>query len=272
MDAITGKKYLLVWIAIPLIALCIYHFIGDHPQRLKWFATGLSLLVMFFSIVIHEISHGLASLWCGDQTAWKAKRLTLNPIEHVSLIGSIVLPLILFMTKAPAVLGWAKPVPLSPMELKEYPRDQIFSVLAGPLSNFILAYLSFFGLLCAGFAFKCIYPENEVPLSLNLFAPVALQNVSFAGFWFVLFHILSAGLLINVSLGIFNLLPFPPLDGFWLFKTVFPPRVTAFLTKIQIWGFVFIIIAIQAKLFSIFLYPVIIVYNAALGLLFNLLR
>lgn len=272
MNALTGKKYLLVWIAIPLIAILLYHYVENLHNGLKWFATGLSLLVVFFSIVIHEISHGLASLRCGDQTAQKARRLTLNPIEHVSGIGSILLPLILFITHAPAVLGWAKPVPLNPMELREYPRDQIFTVLAGPLSNFVLAYLSFLGLLCAGFIFSLLYPGTDIPLALNVFEPIEIGKISFKAFWFVLFHLLNAGLFVNLSLGVFNLLPFPPLDGFWLFKTVFPAKVTAFLTKIQIWGFILIIIAIQTKLFSFFMYPIVLTYSVSIGLLTFLLR
>jgi Zn-dependent protease len=272
VSPVTGKKYLVLWCAIPAAATLLYPFLKDLHDGLKWLSIALSLLVMFFSIVIHEVCHGLASLAGGDQTAKSARRLTLNPLNHVSVVGSILLPLVLFLTKAPALLGWAKPVPLNPMNLREYPRDQIFCVLAGPLSNLALAYCSFLLLLGAGLMFKVLNPDSAVPIAISLSDPITIGAVPFESLWFVLFHLLNMGIFINISLGVFNLIPFPPLDGFWLLKAVFPPRVTAFLTKIQIWGFVLIIIAMQTKLFTFFLYPIIGLTALSIGIITAFLR
>jgi Zn-dependent protease len=272
MFPVTGKRYLLLWLAIPAAAVMVYPYVKDTPSALKWFATALSLVVLFFSIVIHEVSHGLASLAGGDATALNAKRLTLNPVEHVSIVGSILLPLLLFLTKAPGILGWAKPVPLNPMNLRVYPRDQIFSVLAGPLSNFGLAYLSFVGFVVAGAVFKLINPEATVPVMIDFSVTEKIDAVSLQGFWFVVFRVFSMGIIINISLAVFNLVPFPPLDGYWLLKAIFPPKITSILTKIQPWGFVLIIIALQTKLFILFLYPIIALGGLSIWLLRLLLE
>ena len=256
MLPITGKRYLPLWCVVPAAAVFVYPYVKDAPDALKWLGTSLSLLVLFFSIIVHEICHGLVSYLGGDATAQKAGRLSLNPVNHISVFGSIVLPLILFLTKAPMVLGWAKPVPLNPLELREYPKYQTATVMAGPLSNFCLAYVSFTAFICAGMIYKLLYPQAQVPIMAGFSEIVPIGDIPFAGFWYVLFQMLNMGIFINLSLGVFNLIPFPPLDGFWLLKGVLPKAITAFLTKIQIWGFVLIIIALQTKIFMIFLYPI----------------
>lgn len=256
MPPITGKRYLLLWCVVPAAAVFVYPYVKDASVALKWLGTSLSLLVLFFSIIVHEICHGVISAIGGDTTAQKAGRLSLNPINHISLIGSIVLPLILFLTKAPMVLGWAKPVPLNPLELREYPKYQNATVMAGPLSNFCLAYVSFIAFIGVGLIYKLLYHQAQVPTMVGFSEIVPIGNIPYAGFWYMLFQMLNMGIFINLSLGVFNLIPFPPLDGFWLLKGVLPKTITVFLTKIQIWGFVLIIIALQTKIFLFFLYPI----------------
>ncbi len=107
----------------------------------------INLMVLIFSIITHELSHGYAALLCGDDTAKRAGRLTLNPIKHMELMGSFILPLSLLLIHAPFLFGWAKPVPIN-LQRMNNPKKDIFVVsIAGPLSNFILIVLGMLGLV-----------------------------------------------------------------------------------------------------------------------------
>ena len=161
------------------------------------------LLVLLFSVIIHEASHGWAALKLGDDTAEKMGRLTLNPLPHLDIWGSILLPLFLFFsTQGRFVFGYAKPVPYNPLNLKHPARDSAIIAFSGPLANFILAII--FGLL------------------IRIFAATNFLNQLIPFFQVIV--------LINLILAIFNLTPIPPLDGSKvLFYFWHSPRVEAFL-------------------------------------------
>ncbi len=142
---------------------------------------AVKLLGILVFIPLHELAHGYTAYLLGDDTAKKAGRLTLNPIKHISIVGAFLL----FY----AGFGWAKPVPINPHNFKNIKRDMAITAAAGPLMNFFLACI-------LAFAFnklKFILPANEINRTLMLFLYVGIQ--------------------LNVGLGIFNLLPLPPLDG-----------------------------------------------------------
>lgn len=143
--------------------------------------------ILVFSIVVHEVAHGYAAYRLGDPTAAHSNRLTLNPLAHVDLFGSIILPLILIYSNSSVILGWAKPVPINPSYFRNYKRGVMITGAAGPVSNFILALVGF-GLLYLGLSFVSNLPEIVI-LSLSIFIGT------------------------NIGLGIFNLVPIPPLDG-----------------------------------------------------------
>lgn len=154
------------------------------------------LLVLLFSIVIHEVSHGFVAERLGDPTARLAGRLTLNPLRHLDLFGSILLPLLLFITQSPIIFGWAKPVPYNPTLLvRDLRYGPLKVALAGPASNFLIAVV--FGLFLR-FAYPIIPDVTAALLSLVVF--------------------------INVLLAVFNLLPLPPLDGSKIFTVILPRR------------------------------------------------
>lgn len=165
------------------------------------------VLVLIFSLVIHEMAHAWTALRLGDPTARDAGRLTLNPIPHLDPVGSVLVPAVLALTGS-IMLGWAKPVPVNPGRLNNPRDDHPRVAAAGPLSNLLLALLAATGL----------------GLALRFGGPAAWSGVGPAGFLVVLFR---GGILINVVLAVFNLLPLPLLDGSWILQRFLPPAVRA---------------------------------------------
>jgi Zn-dependent protease len=168
---------------------------AEVEERLVFFGC------LFLAIILHEISHGVVALMFGDDTAKRAGRLTLNPIPHIDPFGSIILPAMLTITGFGA-FGWAKPVPVNPANLRNPRRAMLFVGLAGPTSNFVLMVLAAVGARAAfgaytGDAFRIA----DLPLAIQVLLFFALANL---------------------ILGVFNLLPVPPLDGSSLVERVLP--------------------------------------------------
>lgn len=146
----------------------------------------LQIAVLIFSVVVHEVSHGYAALKLGDPTAKYAGRLTLNPMKHLDLWGSFLVPLFLTLANAGFIFGWAKPVPYNPYNLKDQKYGPAMVGVAGPLSNLALAIIS------------------------GVLLRVLLVTGMTDGFLFTTFSLMF---LINIALMVFNLFPIPPLDG-----------------------------------------------------------
>ena len=151
------------------------------------------IIVVIFSIIFHEVAHGYAAYIQGDETAYRAGRLTLNPIPHIDLVGSIIIPLIAFFTGGP-LFGWAKPVPYNVYNVKGR-FGEAFVAAAGVMTNFALAFF-------AGLAFVIFNKEG-------------LLTDAFARGLFTV-------IVVNVSLGVFNLIPVPPFDGIAIIQGLFP--------------------------------------------------
>ncbi len=155
------------------------------------------VVILMLSVIIHEIAHGYAALSQGDPTAKLSGRLTMNPIKHLDPIGSIFLPLILVLTNAGFIIGWAKPVPYNPNNLRNFKWGTLLVASAGIISNLVLAIV--FGLLI-----------RFSPV-LGLTAPGILQAF-------------SAIVIVNIILAIFNLIPIPPLDGSKILFSLLPSK------------------------------------------------
>ncbi|MFB6225319.1 MAG: site-2 protease family protein, partial [Candidatus Paceibacteria bacterium] len=160
-----------------------------------------SIVVLIFSVMVHEISHGAMALYFGDETAKRLGRLTFNPIKHIDPVGSIILPGLLLLTGGFFVFGWAKPVPYNPLFLSNQRWGPALVAAAGPLSNIILAVV-----LAVIFRVGSLY--GFVPMELEpLFGIVVI---------------------INLALAVLNSLPIPPLDGAEVLKAIVPSRSPIF--------------------------------------------
>ena len=192
----------------------------------------IAILVM--SVVIHEISHGFMAEYFGDKTARFAGRLTLNPINHLDIFGSILLPALLIISNSHFLIGWAKPVPYNPDNLRDRKWGTIAVASAGVLANFAMAI--FFGLI--------------LRFSLVLNVPT--------GFYFII----SSIVVVNLGLGIFNLVPIPPLDGSKIFFNLLPAsshEAVRFLEKYSLILVIVFVIFLSKYLLPIltFLYHII---------------
>ncbi len=161
------------------------------------------------ALTVHEAAHAFTAYKCGDTTAYDEGRVSLNPVNHIDPFGTVILPLMLFISGSPFMFGWAKPVPVDLRYLKDPKTDEYWIALAGPLSNFALAAV-FGGII----RLVINYGDSLVGNGLLPYA-AAVAMLKFC----------SAMISVNLVLGIFNLIPIPPLDGFNVLKTMLPDDV-----------------------------------------------
>lgn len=157
--------------------------------------TIFTIVVLIFSIIIHEVAHGYAANRLGDPTAKLARRLTLNPVRHIDPLGSVIIPGLLVLSGSGFLFGWAKPVPYNPYNLRNQRWGEAFVAVAGVATNLLLALV--FGLL-ARYAFAT--GADEFGQLAGLIT------------------------LVNLFLGLFNLLPIPPLDGYTFLRSILPTK------------------------------------------------
>ncbi|CAC9452410.1 FIG004556: membrane metalloprotease [uncultured Gammaproteobacteria bacterium] len=187
---------------------------------------------LIFAITVHEFAHGWVANQCGDATAKMLGRLTLNPIKHIDPIGTILVPAILYFTGSPFLFGWAKPVPINFNALKSPKKDMILVALAGPVSNFIMALLWLLVILFA----------------LNLQSQLLIDMAYF-------------GIAINLILGVFNLLPLPPLDGSRVVSALLPNHLAYEYNKLEQYGLFILVGLLFLGVFERVILPIVQILN-----------
>lgn len=196
------------------------------------------LPILFFSIILHEYSHGYIACRNGDDTAYVLGRLTFNPLKHIDLVGSIIVPLFCVMSGLP-LFGWAKPVPVNPYNLNNIRNDMAKVAFAGPAANLILVIISVLIL-------KLVV----------MFAP----NAS------LLMQVFVYAIMINLLLALFNLMPIPPLDGSKILARFLPVQTANKYMRFERYGMLLVILLIVTGIFSKIIVPVFyIIFNLILS-------
>lgn len=200
----------------------------------------ISALPIIFAVVLHEVSHGFVAYRLGDPTAKMMGRLTLNPIPHIDIFGTILMPILLYIfTNGQFVLGYAKPVPINPSNFRNPKKDMAISAAAGPFANLLLAVLSF---IILKYVLMPASGLGSSELMANIFTPLVL--------------IFTASVTINVILATFNMLPIPPLDGGRVLMGFLPYRQAVTLSKVEPYGFFIVIMLVATGVSSYIIVPV----------------
>ena len=200
------------------------------------------ILPVVFAITVHELAHGWVAKQYGDQTAWVLGRLTLNPLKHIDLVGTLLIPGILLLTGTGFIFGWAKPVPVDPRNFARPRQTMAIVALAGPIANLLMAI---------GWAVLA-----RIGVSLNIEAissPLIYSGV--------------AGISINLVLALLNLLPIPPLDGSRILTGVLPIQWAWRYNQLERYGFIIIMILLATNALGVILaYPMFEIQKLFFGL------
>ena len=206
----------------------------------------ISAIPLLLGIICHEVAHGYVAYRCGDPTAKVMGRLTLNPIVHIDPVGiaTFVLTALVF----PFALGWAKPVPVDTRNLRKPRRDMALVAAAGPVTNFILAVLFMACFIATIILFQKDYSNSTI--------------------YTFFYNMLQAGVLINLVLAFFNLLPIPPMDGSRLLSMALPYEAARAYNELERYGMIIVLIFVASGLFRIVIFPLVEWCYAKMFLLF----
>ena len=211
---------------------------------------AISALPVIFAITLHEAAHGYAARHFGDPTAWRAGRISLNPLRHVDPVGTLLVPGLILVTSYLAagsamLFGWAKPVPVNFGQLRQPKRDMLWVAAAGPAVNLLMA-LGWGGLL-----------KLAILLPPNVYSrPLALMS--------------DTGINVNLVLMVLNLLPLPPLDGGRIAVSLLPHSLAWKFSQLERWGFPILLLLMFTGILSDILWPFVAIFKSLIIILFQL--
>ena len=205
---------------------------------------AISALPVIFAITLHEAAHGYAARHFGDNTAWLAGRISLNPLRHIDLFGTVLLPLLLFVVNSPFIFGWAKPVPVNFGRLRNPKRDMLWVAAAGPAVNLLMAF---------GWA---VLLKLAIVMPFNAYTrPLAMMS--------------EMGIGINVMLMVLNLLPLPPLDGGRIAVSLMPFSMAMKFSQLERWGIPILLLLSFTGMLGSILWPFVAAVKSLIILLFQ---
>jgi len=207
---------------------------------------AIAALPVIFAITLHEAAHGYAARYFGDPTAWQAGRISVNPLRHVDLVGTIIVPIALLLVSTGGILfGWAKPVPVDFGRLRQPKRDMLWVAAAGPLANLVMAL------------FWAAVMKLAWGLPLNFFSlPMA--------------RMAEIGMGVNVALMVLNLFPLPPLDGGRIAVSLLPQHLAWRYAQLERFGFPILLILLFTGILSSVLTPLMLLVGSLIEFVFQL--
>lgn len=203
-----------------------------HPQQILQ-QLSIWLLPGLFAITVHEAAHGIVAALRGDKTAFFLGRTSLNPIKHIDPIGTVAVPLTLLLLQSSFLFGWAKPVPVNYRNLKNPRLDMALVAIAGPAANMIMAVL---WLLILKLTLYFASTHNSPQLS-----------------WLI--QTSQIGVLFNIVLAVFNMLPIPPMDGSRIISAILPPRASDAYNTLEPYGMLIVMVLIFSGILGRIIYP-----------------
>lgn len=203
----------------------------------------IQYIALLFGLVVHESAHALSAHWMGDDTAKRLGRISMNPVVHMDIIGTVIFPMIMIFSKgAIPLFGWAKPVPVNPLNFKDRRFGTFLVSFAGPLSNILL-----------GIVFIVVFRIS----ALFIYQQSVLEP---------LMYLLFYSVIINFILAVFNLIPIPPLDGSGVLYGLIPEHVyTKYVEPIAPFGFIILLILLYTGILGLLMSPVISIVRMLMG-------
>ena len=206
---------------------------------------AISALPVIFAITLHEAAHGYAARHFGDNTAWLAGRISLNPLRHIDPFGTVLLPLLLFVVNSPFIFGWAKPVPVNFGRLRNPKRDMLWVAAAGPAVNLLMAF---------GWA---VLLKLAIVMPFNAYTrPLAMMS--------------DMGININLMLMVLNLLPLPPLDGGRIAVSLLPMPMAIKFSQLERWGIPILLLLSFLGILSSIMWPFVAMFKQLIIFIFQL--